>query len=56
MVIIMYTTAIYAQSKATHDNNNYGEKATANELVSNFNEGKHIVCDADNLKTYSILL
>lgn len=53
-VIIMYRTAIMAQAKR-NKTKNPALKATCDELIDNFNKGKHIIDDRNNQNSYSIL-
>lgn len=52
-IITMYRTAIMAEN-LTKNTLDYGLKSTCNELVKNFNEGKHIINENNRESSYSI--
>ena len=51
--IIMHRTALFAQSEM-NKTDNFGRKATCEELIIGFNEGKHIVDKENRENSYSI--
>ena len=53
-IIIMYRTAIMAQTKRDNTKS-FAEKATCDELITNFNKGEHIIDDSNDQNSYSIL-
>ena len=53
-IITMYHTAVVAE-KRLPETLSYAKKSIFEKIISNFNNGKHVTCKANNENHYSIL-